>query len=239
MIRCVAIDDEPLALKQIESYIAKIPYLQLVASCCDAFEAMRVLETNSVDLIFVDINMPDYNGMDFVKQLQQNPYVIFTTAYSEYAIEGYKVDAVDYLLKPFTFNDLLVAVNKVKSRMERVSASSEQSINADYIFVKCDYKSLRVNLSDIIYIEGMSEYVKIYVEGVEKPLMPLLSMKKIEDSLPKDRFVRVHKSYIVNASKISCISRMRIFIDEETIIPISDGYKDKLNAYIGGITLGS
>lgn len=237
MIRCIAIDDEPLALKQIEVYIKKVPFLELVALCHDAIEGIRVIEREHVDLMFVDINMPDLNGMDFVKSLSHRPYIIFTTAYSEYAVDGYKVEAVDYLLKPFSFNDLFAAVSKVKKRIDKED-EIQTSSDVDYIFIKCDYKTVRVNLSDIVYIEGMSEYVKVFVEGEDKPLMPLLSMKKIEETLPANVFVRVHKSFIVNVSKIKYISRMRITLAEDVIVPISEGYKTRLGQYISDKTLG-
>ncbi|MDO4164218.1 MAG: LytTR family DNA-binding domain-containing protein [Bacteroides sp.] len=230
MINCIAIDDEPLALAQLTGYISRVPFLNLVASCQDAFEAMKVLSSEKIDLLFLDINMPDLNGMEFVRSLSEKPLVIFTTAYSEYAVDGFKVEAVDYLLKPFSFQDLLAAASKAARRLDRESAVSDEVID-DALFVKNDYRVTRVRLADIKYIEGMSEYVRIYVENEEKPLMPLLSMKRLEEMLPASQFMRVHRSYIVNLKKITEISRLRIVFGE-TYIPIGDIYKEKFLEYV-------
>lgn len=229
MINCIAVDDEPLALAQIKNYIQKIPYLNLVATCRDAFEAMNVMNNNNIELMFIDINMPDINGLEFVKSLNTRPYIVFTTAYSEYAIDGFKVEAVDYLLKPFSQTDLLSAADKVKRRIE--AATAQQVAPADFIFVKSDFHTNKVRIDDIVYIEGMSEYVKIFTESNPKPLMPLLSMRKLEETLPQNKFMRVHRSYIVNLDKITDISRQRIVFGN-TLIPIGDNYKDRFNDYI-------
>lgn len=227
MINCIAIDDEPLALAQLAGYISRIPYLRLVASCRDAFEAMEALSAAKVDLMFADINMPDLNGIDFVRSLNNPPLVVFTTAYSEYAVGGFKVEAVDYLLKPFSFSELLAAAEKVRRRLGQEEGES------GVLFVKNDYRVTRILLSDITYIESMSEYVRIYVEGADKPLMPLFSMKKLEEFLPSSQFMRVHRSYIVNLKKITEISRLRIVFGD-TYIPVGDMYKEKLLEYVNG-----
>ena len=234
MINCIAVDDEPLALTQIKNYILKVPYLNLVATCRDAFEAMDALSKNHVDLMFIDINMPDINGLDFVKTLAQRPYIVFTTAYSEYAIEGFKVEAVDYLLKPFSQGDLLAAADKVRRRIEATAPKADPQ--ADSIFIKSDFHTTRVNINDIKYIEGMSEYVKIYIEGEDKPLMPLMSMKRLEDSLPASKFMRVHRSFIVNLDKVTDITHQRIVFGE-TLIPVGDNYRDKFVEYINNRTM--
>ncbi len=231
MIKCIAIDDEPLALTQLTGYISRIPFLTLVASCRDAFEAIKVLSSEKVDLLFVDINMPDLNGLDFVRSLTERPLVVFTTAYSEYAVDGFKVEAVDYLLKPFSFQDLLQAADKVYKRLEQKTSGSG-NFN-DSLFVKSDYRMTRIHLADIKYIESMSEYVRIYVEGEDKPLMPLLSMKRLEESLPPSQFMRVHRSYIVNLEKITEIARLRIILGD-TYIPVGELYKDKFLEYVNG-----
>lgn len=235
MIRCIAIDDEPLALAQICSYIKKIPYLELVGKCRDALEAIKMIDENQVDLMFVDINMPDLNGLDFVRNLTQKPKVVFTTAYSEYAIDGYKVDAVDYLLKPFSFNDLLGAADKVKRLMEEKSiiadTPSEPKVQGNSLFVKSEYRINRIEISDIKYVESMGEYLRIFLEGQPKPLMPLMSMKRMEEILPANQFMRVHRSYIVNMEKIQEISRLRIIFDD-VYIPVGDNYKQKFLDYI-------
>ena len=198
MIRCIAIDDEPLALRQIVSYIEKTPFLVLENQFESALQAISYLEENEVDLMFVDINMPDLSGMDFVKSLNNPPKVIFTTAYSEYAIEGFKVDAIDYLLKPIGYSDFLKAAVKAKDRIDpKVEVNTEIQSNDKFLFIKSEYKILRIKLSDIKYIEGMREYLRIHLQS-EKPIMTLMSMKKMEEFLSSDHFMRVHRSYIVN-----------------------------------------
>ncbi len=231
MIRCIAIDDEPLSLAQISTYISKIPYLELVGKCRDALEAMKIISETQVDLMFVDINMPDLNGLDFVRSLNQKPKVIFTTAYSEYAIEGYKVEAVDYLLKPFSFQDLLGAADRARRLIEDKPTTEELKVQDNSIFVKSEYRITRIDVSDIKYVESMGEYLRIFLEGQPKPLMPLMSMKRMEEILPAKNFMRVHRSYIVNLDKIQEISRMRIIFDD-VYIPVGDNYKQKFMDYI-------
>ncbi|MEP2507824.1 MAG: response regulator, partial [Reichenbachiella sp.] len=179
MIQCIAIEDEPLALSQIESYIKKTPFLELVDSFDNALEALEFLDSQPIDLIFTDINMPDLNGMEFVKSLRNPPKVIFTTAYEEYAIEGFKVDALDYLLKPIGYPDFLKSANKAKTWFDSQQVKPiETTSNDDFLFIKSEYKVIRVNFADIKYIEGMREYVRIHLTH-GKPLMSLMSMKKI------------------------------------------------------------
>ena len=245
MIRCIAIDDEPLALQQLAAYIKKTPFLELVAQCQSAIEARQFLEKDTVDAIFCDINMPDLNGMDFVKSLQVPPLIVFTTAYSEYAVEGFKVNAVDYLLKPFSMQDFLRAANRLKERAQEVSGFRFQvpgsriqgTENDDVIFLKTDYKVVKVTISEIRYIEAMSEYLKIFIEGEAKPIVTLLSMKKMEEKLPEN-FMRIHRSYIVNLTKIQEINKNRIIMDAETYLPIGDMYKETFQKYIDTKFLG-
>ena len=238
MINCIAIDDEPLALTQLTGYISRVPFLNLVASCQDAFDAMSVLSAQKIDLMFVDINMPDLNGMDFVRSLTEKPLVIFTTAYSEYAVEGFKVDALDYLLKPFEFQDLLKAADKARRQFEyrlleqQGEIGNASQIKGDSLFVKSDYRVVRIDVKNIRYIEGMSEYVRIFVEGEDKPVITLASLQKMEERLPT-HFMRVHRSYIVNLRKITEVSRLRIIFDKNTYIPVGDNYKEKFTEYIG------
>lgn len=183
-MKCIAIDDEPLALTQLSDYISQVPFLSLVKSCQDAFEAMKILSEEEVDLIFVDINMPDLNGLDFIRSLVNRPLVIFTTAYSEYAVEGFKLDAVDYLLKPFEFQDLLKAADKARRQFEyrlleqQGEIGNASQIKGDSLFVKSDYRVVRIDVKNIRYIEGMSEYVRIFVEGEDKPVITLASVGK-------------------------------------------------------------
>ena len=245
MIRCIAIDDEPLALQQLAAYIKKTPFLELVAQCQSAIEARQFLEKDTVDAIFCDINMPDLNGMDFVKSLQAPPLIVFTTAYSEYAVEGFKVNAVDYLLKPFGMQDFQRAANRLRERAQEVSGFRFQvsgsriqgTENADTILLKTDYRMVKVTISDIRYIEGMSEYLKIFIEGEAKPIVTLLSMKKMEEKLTEN-FMRIHRSYIVNLTKIQEINKNRIIMDAETFLPIGDMYKEAFQKYIDTKFLG-
>lgn len=238
MIRCIAIDDEPLALKQLESYISKVGFLELEAACNSAVDASKVLASQPADVLFCDINMPDLDGMSFVKSLASQPMVVFTTAYSEYAVEGFKVDAVDYLLKPFGFNEFEKAALKVK-RLYDLENKEDVSIldYDDSVYVKTDYKTVRVEVSSIIYIEGMSEYVKIITEDQKDPVIALLSMKKLEGKLPGNRFMRVHKSFIINLSKISQVSKGHVRMQDGSSIPIGESYRDSLLSYINSKSL--
>lgn len=240
-IKCLVIDDEPLALQQVASYVSKIPYLELVAQCSSAFEAFEVLEEKSIDLMFVDINMPDLNGLEFVKSLEQKPLLIFTTAYSEYALEGFKVDALDYLLKPFSFSEFSKAAGKARTQHELIDkakgAGENIESNDDFLFIKSEYKLVRINFDDIIYIEGMKEYVRIHLTG-QKPVMTLLSMKSVEAKLPDKKFMRVHRSYIVNLEKVKTVERFRIVYDDKTRIPVSDNYKENFQAFLDKSFMG-
>lgn len=244
MIKCIAIDDEPLALQQLGTYISRIPFLQLVKACGDAFEAMQILAQEEIELLFLDIHMPDLNGLDFIRSLSVRPLIVFTTAYSEYAVEGFKEDAVDYLLKPFTFQDFLKAANKARKQYEyrrlEIPFNGETSFSdtEDCLFVKSEYKIIRVDISNIKYIEGMNEYVRIYTDLSEKPILTLLSMHKLEEHLPSRSFMRVHRSYIVNLQQIREIARSRIIFDSKTYIPVGDNYKEKFMEYINNLSLG-
>ena len=244
MIRCMAIDDEPLALQQITTYIGKVPFLELVAQCQSAVEARQFLEQDTVDAIFCDINMPDLNGMDFVKSLTAPPLVVFTTAYAEYAVEGFKVNAVDYLLKPFGMQDFMRAANRLKERKEGIQELESLRVQGgqefkgdDVLFLKTDYRIVKVSVSEIRYIEGMSEYLKVWVEGEAKPIITLLSMKKMEERLP-DSFMRIHRSYIVNLDKIQEVNKNRIIMDADTNLPIGDMYREAFQSYLDSKFLG-
>ena len=244
-IRCLAIDDEPLALQQLVAYINKVPFLELAAQCQSALEARTFLENDTVDAIFCDINMPDLNGMDFVKSLAVPPLVVFTTAYSEYAVEGFRVNAVDYLLKPFGLQDFQRAANRLLDRLGKPSATdtpltsnpSPVTSSDDSIFIKTDYRIVKVSIADIRYVEGMSEYLKVWVEGEPKPIITLLSLKKMEERLP-DYFMRIHRSYIINLKKIQEVNKNRVIMDAETYLPIGDLYKETFQAYLDNKYLG-
>lgn len=231
MIQCIAIDDEPLALKQIASYIDKTPFLTLKESFESPLDAITYLQDNSIDLMFVDINMPDLNGLDFVKSLTNPPKIIFTTAYSEYALEGFKVDAIDYLLKPIDYVTFLKASNKAKEWFGHQQTQKEElKSDDDFLFIKSEYKIIRVKIEDIKYIEGMREYIRIHLTN-EKPIMTLLSMKAMEAQLANKNFMRVHRSFIVNLNKIVTIERNRIVFDK-VYIPVSEQHKEKFHQFI-------
>jgi DNA-binding LytR/AlgR family response regulator len=261
MIRVLAIDDEPLALQQLTTYIGKVPFLELAGQCQSAAEAREILNNEIVDAIFCDINMPDLNGMDFVKSLAVPPLVVFTTAYSEYAVEGFKINAVDYLLKPFGLDDFRRAANRLKERLETTlpqgEGASARTVNSqlsarlcrlarprtvnsdddDSIFVKTDYKVVKLAISDIRYVEAMSEYLKIHIIGQSKPIITLLSMKKMEERLP-DYFMRIHRSYIINLKQIQEVNKNRVIMDADTYLPIGDNYRDAFNDYLNKKFLG-
>ena len=181
--------------------------------------------------------MPDLNGMDFVKSLAAPPMVVFTTAYSEYAVEGYKVDAVDYLLKPFGLDDFRRAANKLKTQYELHARTVTSEPREDTIYVKTDYRVVRISLSDIRYVEGMSEYLRIHLDGQPKPIVTLLSMKKMEEWLP-DNFMRIHRSYIINLDKVQEVNKNRVIMDADTYLPIGDMYKESFNQYLETKYLG-
>lgn len=230
-IRCIAVDDEPLALDIIESYISKLPFLTLVKTCSSATEAMQVLQEEQVDLMFLDIEMPELTGIQFLNILKHQPLIIFTTAYPDYALEGFNQDAVDYLLKPIPFDRFLKAVTKAQDRLQRNGKPTEpvsgaqtgQQTEQDFIFVKADYKTIRVDFKDILWIEGLKDY--IIIQTTDQKIITLLSMNKMMDKLPESKFLRVHRSYIVSLQKIDSIEKSRIKIGNKEI-PIGEVYKD-------------
>lgn len=238
-ITCLIADDEPMALNLIESYVLKTPFLELKAKCNSAIEAMQVLEEQKdIDLFFLDIQMPDLTGLEFSKLLPQNSRVIFTTAFDQYAIDGYKVNALDYLLKPFDYNEFLNASTKARNYFE-----SQQSVSVskpekkqEFFFVKSEYKQIKINFSEILYIEGLKDYVKIYLKDNPKPILTLMSLKKLEEELPSNNFMRIHRSFIIGLDKIETIERNHIVIGKEQIA-IAPNYKDSLMEYIGGKSL--
>lgn len=232
IIKCAAIDDEPLALKVLEDYISQTPFLMLTEKFTNSVKAFNYLSKNEVDLIFVDIQMPDLSGLDMVAKLNNKPMLIFTTAYSQYAIEGFKADAIGYLLKPIDYPDFLKVVTRAK---DWFSVKSEKDLNVqsnkEFLFIKSEHKIIRINFNDIRYIQGMSEYVKIFM-NTGKPILSLLSLKSLEAQLPEKMFMRVHKSYIVNLQKINIIERNEIVNDDGSTIPVSQQYKAKFQEFI-------
>ncbi len=231
-IKCLAIDDEPLALLQLRTMIEKTPYLELVGACEDAFEAIRILNEEEVDAIFVDINMPDLNGLDFVRSLTDKPIIVFTTAYREYAVEGFEVNAVDYILKPFGVPEFQKSAAKVKRQYElEQMALREQMLNDDNLFIKADYRTVRVSLSQIVYVESMSEYLRLHLDGGEK-LVFLMSIKRLSEMLPRNQFMRIHRSHIININKVQEMSRMGIRMSDGTVLSVGDLYKEDVQRYI-------
>ena len=233
-INCAIIDDEPLAAGLLKSYAEKTPFLHLTGTYGSAIEAMRELREHPVQLLFLDIQMPELSGTEFAKILPNETKVIFTTAFQQYAIEGYKVSALDYLLKPISYDDFLRAANKALDTFN--TAQRQQACEHDrFIFVKSEYKLVRVSLDDILYIEGLKDYVRIYLQDGQK-LMSLMSMKKLEEYLPRPEFLRTHRSYIVHMSRVEQIDRFRIVFGSE-FLPISDSYKDDVMEYFDQHTL--
>jgi two-component system, LytTR family, response regulator LytT len=238
IIKCLAVDDEPLALRKMSNYISSTPFLELTKACRSGFEAIEVISRQNVDLLFIDINMPDINGLDFVKSLHYKPQIIFTTAFSEYAIEGFKLDALDYLLKPIGYKDFFKSANKARNYFESlVPDQKNRIVNDEYLFVKSEYKMSRLSLTDILYIEGMREYVRIHLSS-GKSLMPLISLRLLEQQLPSGRFMRVHRSYIVNLEKITTIEHNKIIFEGKIYIPVSEQYKEIFHNYLSSHSLG-
>ena len=231
-LRTIAIDDEPLALRLVSDYISKTPFLELMGAFDNPLDAIDFLSTQSADLIFVDIQMPDLTGIEFARSLENAPKIIFTTAYEKYALEGFKLNAIDYLLKPFSYEEFLKAAQKARKQSE-LEASAQPSIeaNSQFLFLKSEYKIRRINFNDILYIEGLKDYIKVYTAGEDKPVLSLNSIKSLEQKLPEDQFMRVHRSFIVNLNKIDTIERSRIIFGK-TYIPVSDQYKDKFQEYL-------
>lgn len=226
MIRCLAVDDELLSLDLLEDNIRRIPFLQLVGRCNNAYEAMEVMQREPVDLIFLDIQMAGLTGTQFLQGMATRPMVIFITAYKKYALDGFELDVLDYLVKPVPFERFLKAVNKA-AEYHSLRKSPTVSPAADYFFVNVEYNLVKIAVSDISYIEGLKDYIKIYLHNTTKPIVTRLMMKAISEKLPVARFIRVHKSYIVALDKITAIRKNRIYINDY-IIPISDSYREAL-----------
>ncbi|WP_428742418.1 LytR/AlgR family response regulator transcription factor [Tenacibaculum sp.] len=239
-ISCIAVDDEPMALNLVESYIEKTPFLDLKAKCSSAIEAMNFIKSTSVDLLFLDIQMPDLTGVKFSKMLPKNTKVIFTTAFNEYAIEGFKVEALDYLLKPFDYSEFLTAANKAYQWFELIKGQQTTPNFAppkkEFLFVKSEYKQLRIKLSDVLYFEGLKDYIKIWLKNDNTPILTLMSLKSLEQKLPKSQFMRVHRSFIVALNSINVIERSQIIINKQRIT-VSEQYKPQFLEFINNNSL--
>ncbi|WP_281643814.1 LytR/AlgR family response regulator transcription factor [Bacteroides zoogleoformans] len=227
-LNCAIVDDEPLALSLLESYVDKTPFLRLAGKYSSAVQAMKELPGRHVDLLFLDIQMPELNGLEYSKMIDPTTRIVFTTAFGQYAIDGYKVNALDYLLKPISYVDFLQAANKALQWFELLQQPKE---DIQSIFVKSDYKLVQIELSKILYVEGLKDYIKIYEEDVPKPILSLMSLKAMEELLPASRFIRVHRSYIVQKDKIRVIDRGRIVFGKN-YIPISDSYKQNFQDFL-------
>lgn len=235
ILNCWIVDDEPLALSLLESYVRKTSFLRLTGKYSNARSAMKHIAQEKVDVLFLDIQMPEINGMDFARTISNRTRVIFTTAFSEYALEGYKVSALDYLLKPFSFDDFLMAARKALDWFEMTATKPfPETVHENVgIFVKSEYRLLHVLYEEIIYIEGLKDYVKIYTENEPKPILSLISLKQLEEELPADRFMRVHRSYIIHKNKISSVNKNRISMGRKQI-PIGETYRKQFKSVIEG-----
>lgn len=251
-LTCAIIDDEPLAVKLLESYAQKTSFLNLVATYGSAVEAMYALQTSPVDILFLDIQMPDLTGLDFARMIPSSIYVVFTTAFREFAIDGYKVGAIDYLLKPIAYTDFLSAAQRVLAVVGRQAAEELVSkpktvtenppaedgntdaalpVEDGMFFVKSDYKYVRVSCQDILYIEGLKDYVKMHLASSQRAVVSLVSMRTLENTLPSTSFLRIHRSYIVNMKRVSMVDRNSVAI-ADFVLPISDSYKDAVQKYV-------
>ncbi len=232
MMKCIIVDDEPLAREILESYVEKVPFLRLTASCKNAFEALDKIQQDKPDLIFLDIQMPDLNGIQFYESLVYKPLVIFTTAYSDYAVSGFDLDATDYLVKPFSFDRFMKAVNKARNFQQQESGNDNDHERRKFMFVKDGVKIVRVAYDDILYFEGMKDYVKIVMH--DKFILTLISMQHMVEKLPKDLFVRVHRSFIISIARIEKIEKNRVVIAGKWI-PVGNSYKTILSDALGQI----
>lgn len=237
ILTCAIIDDEPLALGLLESYVKKTPSLNLCGLYSSAIEAMKALPDHPVDLLFLDIQMPDLNGLEFSRMVPESTRIVFTTAFGQYALDGYRVNALDYLLKPISCADFTEAVNKaiqwfeLKQKAEEDPLGNTAGKELEYIYVKSDYKLIQVELDKILFIEGLKDYIKIHLEDMARPILSLTSLKSMEEKLPAERFIRVHRSFIVQKQKIKIIEKGRIIFGKN-YIPVSDSYKQELQNYV-------
>jgi DNA-binding LytR/AlgR family response regulator len=232
-ITCVIVDDEPMALNLVETYVEKTPFLELKNKCSSAIEAMEFLKTQPVDLLFLDIQMPDLTGIEFSKMLPKETRVIFTTAFDQYALEGFKVEALDYLLKPFDYAEFLAAANKANTWFSLVRNKQKTVVSdeKEFLFVKSEYKQLRIKLADVLYFEGLKDYIKIWLKDNPKPILTLMSLKSLEEELPETQFMRVHRSFIVSLKNIEVVERSQIIINKQRI-SVSEQYKPKFLDFI-------
>jgi two-component system, LytTR family, response regulator len=233
MINCIAIDDEPLALKLLQDNISKVPFLKLVAACNDAFEAMKALQENKIDLVFIDIQMPGLTGLQFIGSLENKPLVIFITAYKQYALESYDLSVVDYLVKPVALDRFIKACNRAKELHELKVMKQQHTVqpSAEYFFLNIDYSQVKVMFDDIIWIEGLRDYIKVNLKSTKKPLIARTSLKAIELELPQNKFIRIHKSWLVAISEITAVRKNSIFI-KEMKLSVGETFRDAMEKLI-------
>jgi DNA-binding LytR/AlgR family response regulator len=242
-LNCIAVDDEPLALDQVSKFIEQTPFLNLAGKYSDAVQALKAIHTQKIDLIFLDIQMPDLNGIQLARVLEKGidkPRIVFTTAYNQFALEGYKVDALDYLLKPFNYEEFLRAGQKALHYTELLRKPVTQSLvvneiehaDENYLFLKVEYQLVRIALDDILYIEGLKDYVKLQLKNAEKAILSLNSLKALEEKLPPKRFMRVHRSFIVSLDKITSMTKSSVHIGK-TLITVGDQYRDAFSQFVG------
>ncbi|MBP8792539.1 MAG: response regulator transcription factor [Lutibacter sp.] len=239
-ITCIIVDDEPMAINLVESYVEKTPFLELKKKCSSAIEAMEFIKTTPVDVLFLDIQMPDLTGIEFSRMLPKDTRVIFTTAFDQYALEGIKVEALDYLLKPFDYAEFLAAANKANTWFSLVKGNQQNSVSEEkeFLFVKSEYKQLRIKLADVLYFEGLKDYIKIWLKDNPKPILTLMSLKSLEEELPSTQFMRVHRSFIVSLNNIDVIERSQIIINNQRIT-VSEQYKPTFLEFVNNNSLNT
>lgn len=230
-IKCLVVDDEPMALRLIESYAKKTPFLELRAACSNAFEALEILEDENIDLVFLDIQMPELTGVELSKTLSKNTRVIFTTAFNEYALDGFKADALDYLLKPFSFDEFYNSALRAKEWFALVRSQSTAKPETDFLFVKADYKQLKISFNEILYFEGVRDYVKIALTENKRSVLTRMNLKALEAELPESKFMRIHRSFVVNLDKIDSIERSQVIIGNQRIT-VADQYKERFGEFV-------
>jgi len=237
-LRCIAVDDEPLALGLVAAFVEKTPFLTLTGRFSSAVEALQIIHQEDIDIIFLDIQMPDLTGIELARVIEKSgtpgPRIIFTTAFNQYALDGFKVDALDYLLKPFNYEEFLRAATRAKTYVELLQKASTANVietKDEYLFLKVEYQLVRIAYDDILYTEGLKDYVKVHLKSDSKPILSLTSLKALEEKLPTSKFMRVHRSFIVNLDKIGAITRNTIQIGNTTI-PVSDQYKETFSQFL-------
>ena len=230
MIKCIVIDDEPLAIELLQDFIERTPQMVLEASFVRATEALAFVESSDAELIFLDVQMPDLNGMDFLKHLNRKPMVILTTAYQQFAVQGYQFDVIGFLEKPIAYSQFLEVVRKVRKKL-KAAVPGEKNAGHDFLFVRTEYKLMKINYTDVLFIEGMKDYSKIYIRQRDKPIITLQNLKSFEEKLPDTHFVRIHRSYIISVTQIEMIHKSSVLIGQHEL-PISDGFRDQLNKII-------